>query len=128
MHVSAGLRQTLMFSATFPKEIQELAADFMSNYLFLAVGRVGSSTNLIIQHFEEVEPGDKQKLLVSLVRAVPVSYMALNCCCCCLPVSPVSHPRHPRCASELHVLKLLLPALVNLSLMHGMHAILPCLR
>ncbi|EIE27725.1 DEAD-domain-containing protein [Coccomyxa subellipsoidea C-169] len=66
-----GSRQTLMFSATFPKEIQELAADFMSNYLFLAVGRVGSSTNLIIQHFEEVEPGDKQKLLVSLVRAVP---------------------------------------------------------
>ncbi|BDA48446.1 DEAD-box ATP-dependent RNA helicase 37 [Coccomyxa sp. Obi] len=66
-----GERQTLMFSATFPKDIQKLAADFMSNYLFLAVGRVGSSTSLIIQHFEEVELRDKEKLLLSLVRAVP---------------------------------------------------------
>jgi ATP-dependent RNA helicase DDX3X len=75
VHASAGERQTLMFSATFPKDIQQLAADFMSNYLFLAVGRVGSSTNLIIQQFEEVEPGEKQKLLVRLVRAVPVSWL-----------------------------------------------------
>ncbi|CAL8463679.1 g3213 [Coccomyxa elongata] len=66
-----GERQTLMFSATFPKDIQRLAADFMSNYLFLAVGRVGSSTSLIIQHFEQVELGDKEKMLLSLVRAVP---------------------------------------------------------
>ena len=67
-----------MFSATFPKDVQRLAADFMSNYLFLAVGRVGSSTSLIIQHFEQVELGDKEKMLLSLVRAVPVrSYMAL---------------------------------------------------
>ena len=28
-----GERQTLLFSATFPKEIQRLAADFMTNYL-----------------------------------------------------------------------------------------------
>lgn len=75
MHVRAGERQTLMFSATFPKDIQRLAADFMSNYLFLAVGRVGSSTSLIIQHFEQVELGDKEKMLLSLVRAVPVRYL-----------------------------------------------------
>jgi len=49
-----GERQTLLFSATFPKEIQRLAADFMSNYIFLAVGRVGSSTDLIVQHIEYV--------------------------------------------------------------------------
>ena len=47
-------RQTLLFSATFPKEIQRLAADFMHNYVFLAVGRVGSSTDLIVQHIEYV--------------------------------------------------------------------------
>ena len=45
----AGERQTLLFSATFPKEIQRLAADFLHNYIFLAVGRVGSSTDLIVQ-------------------------------------------------------------------------------
>ena len=38
-------RQTLMFSATFSKQIQCLAADFLNNYLFLAVGRVGSTSN-----------------------------------------------------------------------------------
>lgn len=29
-------RQTLMFSATFPKEIQRLAQDFLRDYIFLA--------------------------------------------------------------------------------------------
>ena len=33
-----GDRQTLLFSATFPKEIQRLAADFLHNYIFLTVG------------------------------------------------------------------------------------------
>jgi len=33
-----GERQTLLFSATFPKEIQRLAADFLHNYIFLTVG------------------------------------------------------------------------------------------
>jgi ATP-dependent RNA helicase DDX3X len=32
-----GDRQTLLFSATFPKEIQRLAADFLHNYIFLTV-------------------------------------------------------------------------------------------
>jgi ATP-dependent RNA helicase DDX3X len=36
----SGQRQTLMFSATFPKEIQRLAADFMHNYVFLTVSTV----------------------------------------------------------------------------------------
>ena len=42
-------RQTSMFSATFPKEIQRLAADFLVDYIFLAVGRVGSATENITQ-------------------------------------------------------------------------------
>lgn len=33
----AGERQTLMFSATFPKEIQRLAGDFLDDYVFLTV-------------------------------------------------------------------------------------------
>lgn len=32
-----GERQTLMFSATFPKEIQQLASEFMTRYIFVAV-------------------------------------------------------------------------------------------
>ena len=34
-----GERQTLMFSATFPKEIKRLASEFMTNYVFVAVRR-----------------------------------------------------------------------------------------
>eukprot|EP00804_Cyclotella_cryptica_P003590 CCRYP_002197-RE/>CCRYP_002197-RE protein AED:0.43 eAED:0.43 QI:228/0.66/0.25/1/1/1/4/0/359 len=34
-------RQTMMFSATFPANIQRLAGDFMRDYIFLTVGRVG---------------------------------------------------------------------------------------
>ena len=36
-----GSRTTLMFSATFPDDIQKMAAQFLHDYLFLAVGRVG---------------------------------------------------------------------------------------
>ncbi|XLR30923.1 DEAD-box ATP-dependent RNA helicase 52C-like [Arachis hypogaea] len=32
-----GVRQIMLFSATFPKEIQRLASDFLSRYIFLAV-------------------------------------------------------------------------------------------
>lgn len=44
-----GDRQTLMFSATFPSPIQMLARDFLENYIFLAVGRVGSTSENITQ-------------------------------------------------------------------------------
>lgn len=44
-----GERQTLMFSATFPSPIQMLARDFLDNYIFLAVGRVGSTSENITQ-------------------------------------------------------------------------------
>ncbi len=67
-----GQRQTLLFSATFPKEIQRLAADFLHNYIFLAVGRVGSSTDLIVQHIEYVSPGDKRQVLLDLINTVEV--------------------------------------------------------
>ncbi|KAG2497956.1 hypothetical protein HYH03_004218 [Edaphochlamys debaryana] len=65
-----GQRQTLMFSATFPKEIQRLASDFLANYVFLTVGRVGSSTDLIVQHIEYVSPDEKQNTLLDLISTV----------------------------------------------------------
>eukprot|EP01024_Parvocaulis_polyphysoides_P061230 TRINITY_DN6766_c0_g2_i1.p1 TRINITY_DN6766_c0_g2~~TRINITY_DN6766_c0_g2_i1.p1 ORF type:complete len:330 (-),score=49.51 TRINITY_DN6766_c0_g2_i1:212-1201(-) len=65
-----GQRQTLLFSATFPKEIQRLASDFLHDYVFLTVGRVGSSTDLIVQHIERVNQQDKRSILLDLVQAV----------------------------------------------------------
>ncbi|KAK9153365.1 hypothetical protein Sjap_000845 [Stephania japonica] len=64
-----GARQTMLFSATFPKEIQRLASDFLSNYIFLAVGRVGSSTDLIVQRVEFVNESDKRSHLMDLLHA-----------------------------------------------------------
>eukprot|EP00210_Caulerpa_lentillifera_P004906 g4682.t1 len=65
-----GQRQTLLFSATFPKEIQKMAADFLHDYIFLTVGRVGSSTELIVQHVERVEAQDKRDVLLDLVGSI----------------------------------------------------------
>ncbi|CAL9751707.1 unnamed protein product [Musa acuminata subsp. burmannicoides] len=64
-----GLRQTMLFSATFPQEIQRLASDFLSNYVFLTVGRIGSSTDLISQRVEYVPDVDKRGRLVDLLHA-----------------------------------------------------------
>jgi len=62
-------RQTLMFSATFPKEIQMLARDFLHNYVFLAVGRVGSTSENITQKVVWVEEEDKRSFLLDLLNA-----------------------------------------------------------
>ncbi|KAJ6945049.1 DEAD-box ATP-dependent RNA helicase 37-like [Populus alba x Populus x berolinensis] len=64
-----GSRQTMLFSATFPKEIQRLASDFLASYVFLAVGRVGSSTDLIAQRVEFVQESDKRSHLMDLLYA-----------------------------------------------------------
>ncbi|TYJ12483.1 hypothetical protein E1A91_A11G354000v1 [Gossypium mustelinum] len=64
-----GVRQTMLFSATFPREIQRLASDFLSNHIFLAVGRVGSSTDLIVQRVEFVLESDKRSHLMDLLHA-----------------------------------------------------------
>lgn len=64
-----GKRETHMFSATFPKEIQMLARDFLDNYIFLAVGRVGSTSENITQKVVWVEESDKRSFLLDLLNA-----------------------------------------------------------
>ncbi|TFL02016.1 P-loop containing nucleoside triphosphate hydrolase protein [Pterulicium gracile] len=60
-------RQTLMFSATFPRDIQILAKDFLKDYVFLSVGRVGSTSENITQKIEYVEDGDKRSVLLDIL-------------------------------------------------------------
>jgi ATP-dependent RNA helicase DDX3X len=64
---ATGHRQTFMFSATFPKHIQELASDFLSNYIFLAVGRVGSTSENITQTVLWVNEHEKRTYLLDLL-------------------------------------------------------------
>jgi len=47
--LSANPRQSMMFSATFPREVQFMARDFLKEYVFITVGRVGSASELITQ-------------------------------------------------------------------------------
>uniref|UniRef100_UPI00398E9D22 probable ATP-dependent RNA helicase DDX4 isoform X2 n=1 Tax=Pristiophorus japonicus TaxID=55135 RepID=UPI00398E9D22 len=66
-------RQTLMFSATFPEEIQRLAADFMKNdYLFLAVGQVGGACGDVQQSILQVDQYSKRNKLVEILTDIGV--------------------------------------------------------
>ena len=60
-------RQTLMFSATFPEKIQALARDFLNDYLFVAVGRVGGANTDITQIVHEVSKYDKRDKLTEIL-------------------------------------------------------------
>jgi ATP-dependent RNA helicase DDX3X len=64
-------RQTFMFSATFPVEIQRLAGDFMRNYVFLAVGRVGAASKDVTQTIEWVEQAEKIQFVLDFLTRVP---------------------------------------------------------
>lgn len=55
-------RQTLLFSATFPPVIQKLAAEFLRDYAWIAVGRVGSTTESITQVIVKATPDKRHKL------------------------------------------------------------------
>jgi ATP-dependent RNA helicase DDX3X len=63
-------RQTFMFSATFPREIQRLASDFMKDYIFLAVGRVGSASKDVAQEVMYVEANDKATTLMQFLSTI----------------------------------------------------------
>ncbi|XP_066929769.1 uncharacterized protein [Clytia hemisphaerica] len=63
-----GLRSTLMFSATFPKEIQQMAANLMNDYLFLTVGRVGGACADIQQTIMQVAGSEKRSTLEKLLQ------------------------------------------------------------
>jgi len=50
MGKSSSVRmQAMMFSATFAREVQLMATDFLTDYLFITVGRVGSASELVTQ-------------------------------------------------------------------------------
>ena len=52
-------RQALMFSATFPKEIQQLATSFLNrDYIWISVGRVGAAADTVEQEFIPIYPTD----------------------------------------------------------------------
>lgn len=64
-----GDRQTLMFSATFPNEVQERAAEYLDDYLFLTVGRVGGANSDVRQVVLEVDQASKKDRLLDILQS-----------------------------------------------------------
>ena len=62
-----------MFSATFPREMQILAGDFLHNYLFLTVGRVGAASQNITQKLILADDCDKFNELLKILEENPKS-------------------------------------------------------
>uniref|UniRef100_A0A915EMQ3 RNA helicase n=1 Tax=Ditylenchus dipsaci TaxID=166011 RepID=A0A915EMQ3_9BILA len=64
-------RQTLMYSATWPKEIRKLAAEFQSNQVLLTVGSTElAASHNITQHVEVMGSRDKQDRLFKLLHEI----------------------------------------------------------
>lgn len=51
-----------------------MAQDFLENYIFLAVGRVGSTSENITQHIVWVDEANKRSYLLDLLNAVGKQY------------------------------------------------------
>nr|AVR48434.1 DEAD box protein Vasa [Forcipomyia taiwana] len=65
--VKTGERQTLMFSATFPEDVQLCAGQFLNNYAFISVGIVGSACQDVLQTFLEVPQKSKRKQIMEIL-------------------------------------------------------------
>lgn len=55
-----------------------LARDFLDNYIFLAIGRVGSTSENITQKIVWVEDRNKRSYLLDLLNITPVRSRKLN--------------------------------------------------
>jgi ATP-dependent RNA helicase DBP3 len=63
------LRQTVMFSATWPTVIQKLANEFLNNPLKITVGSTDlSANNSIEQRVEVIDPKQKERRLAALLK------------------------------------------------------------
>ncbi|CAK8995576.1 unnamed protein product [Durusdinium trenchii] len=66
-----GGRQTMMFSATFPQEMQDMALDFLDpSYYGISVGQVGHAATDVDQHFEKVNWSEKFDRLCEVLDEV----------------------------------------------------------
>mmetsp|Transcript_55858 Transcript_55858/g.107789 ORF Transcript_55858/g.107789 Transcript_55858/m.107789 type:complete len:248 (+) Transcript_55858:2-745(+) len=62
-------RQTLMYSATFPPECQEMmAADYLYDHVFIQEGAFGGAACTVEQKLLQVVPGDKFEKLEELLN------------------------------------------------------------
>lgn len=70
-------RQTLMFSATMPMGVRELADEFLSNAVYVAVNNSVSTAQNISQKVFLVEKEDKKKLLKHVIENLQLKNVLL---------------------------------------------------
>merc|ERR1719334_1267358 len=63
-----GNRQTLMFSATFPDDVQTSAQEFLHDYLFVTIGLLGGACSDVQQNFYKVAKFDKRAKLEEILQ------------------------------------------------------------
>ncbi|XP_064258843.1 probable ATP-dependent RNA helicase DDX4 isoform X7 [Passer domesticus] len=64
-------RQTLMFSATFPEEVQRLACEFLkTDFLFVVVGHAGGACSDVQQNILQVSQSFKRDKLIEILRSI----------------------------------------------------------
>lgn len=61
-------RQTLLFSATMPIAIRELADQFLKNPKYVSVAPISSAADIVKQKLYLVEKEDKRKLLLHIIQ------------------------------------------------------------
>lgn len=65
--VDRSKRQTLMFSATFPDDIQRLAGTYLNEYIFVTIGIIGGACSDVQQNVIEGKKFAKRGLLMEIL-------------------------------------------------------------
>ena len=79
MEYTNPLKRTLLFSATIPKRIKELAKKYMDGYELLSVKKKQLTTNLTEQIYFEVRAADKFEALCRIIDIEDAFYGLIFC-------------------------------------------------
>ncbi|XP_059350900.1 ATP-dependent RNA helicase DDX4-like [Daphnia carinata] len=63
-----GIRRVCILSATFPDEVQALAATYMEDYIFVTTGIVGGTNPDVEQLFFQCSKRDKRAKLIEVLQ------------------------------------------------------------
>ena len=72
-------RQSLLFSATMPREVARIASEYMTNPVEVAVGKKNAGTDTIEHYYYLVQAKDRYKALKRLVDFYPGIYGLVFC-------------------------------------------------
>jgi ATP-dependent RNA helicase DeaD len=72
-------KQTLLFSATMPKPILNIAKKYMKDLVHISIKKDNIATDLIEQHYIDISPKDRIELLKRIIDLTPDFYGIIFC-------------------------------------------------